>query len=60
MTLYYETSRMGKCGCRNWNYYVTDEYKTKAELKRASIRNIKKIWTEEQAPETVKANAKPW
>ena len=60
MTLYYEASNRGKCGCRIRNYYVTDEYATKAALKRASIRNIKKIWTEEQAPETVKANAKPW
>lgn len=50
--LYFETKSVGKCGCGNYNWYYTDKYQYKKDIKALfpSWRSTKvvRILTEEQ------------
>ena len=70
MKFYYMTKTKGKCGVANTVMHVTDNYETKAEVKKAKKTDrtsVKGVWTEAEVAEAwgenaqkIIAEAKPW
>jgi len=62
MKLYYETVSKDRIGNKRYSYRCTEEYATKAALKKAKQgwMHVTKVWSEEQASDWVKQNAKAY
>ena len=67
MKYYFKTKSSGRCGCSSTNWYVTEEYATKKELKSKALRNIVQILTDEQltshygdSADVIRSRARKW
>ena len=66
MKYYFLIKKSGKCGCSSRLWKVTEEYDTKAAL-RKNNSNVREVWTEEQLEQKygsgasqIKAQAIEW